>query len=212
MVELRGVTIGYGRRELARGLSCSFAAGTLNAVIGRNGAGKSTLLRVIAGLGKPLSGVVNYELRDASCEFAVQKLPQLVSFVSTERVRVANLSVGEFAALGRMPWTGWGGRLSAQDLRIVERALEAVGMAEMAGKQIDTLSDGELQRAAVARALAQDTPVVVLDEPTAFLDFDARREMVELLSKLAHERGKTVIFSSHELDLVNEFSDKIVEL
>lgn len=193
---------------MADGISERLAPGTLTAIIGLNGAGKSTLLRVIAGLEKPLSG----EVRVTKGEPTASDRAKIVSFVGTERPRVAGLRAGELAALGRTPHTGWSGRLSAQDRSVVAGSLATVGMGAMADAPIDTLSDGELQRVMIARALAQDTPVMVLDEPTAFLDFAARRQVVELLARLAHERGKTVIFSSHELDLVKEFSDKILEL
>lgn len=137
---------------------------------------------------------------------------RLVSFVSTERPRVANLRVGDVVALGRAPYTGWLGRLSAEDERVVDQSINVVGISSFVTKQLDTLSDGEAQRVMIARALAQDTPVILLDEPTAFLDFHSRREIVELLCDLAHKHGKTVVFSSHELDLVKEFSDKIIQL
>ncbi len=135
-----------------------------------------------------------------------------MSYVSTERPRVPNLRVEELAALGRMPHTDRSGRLTQHDKTIVRNALSEVGMSDFAHRQTDTLSDGELQRVMIARALAQNTPTIILDEPTAFLDFIARRETVQLLRKLAHQQGKTVIFSSHELDLVNEFADKKLEL
>ncbi len=145
-------------------------------------------------------------------ELSQKELARVISFVSTERPRVANLRVRDVVALGRGPYTDWTGRMSQADKSIVSQSIATVGMSEFADKPIDTLSDGELQRVMIARALAQDTPVVLLDEPTAFLDFHSRREVVELLAELAHRHGKTVVFSSHELDLVREFADKVIEL
>jgi iron complex transport system ATP-binding protein len=141
-----------------------------------------------------------------------RRLAETIGFVSTERVRVTNLRVRDVVALGRTPYTDWTGRLSPEDTAAVEGALEQVGMSDFHAKHIDTLSDGEAQRVMTARVLAQDTPVILLDEPTAFLDFYARREVCELLARLAHEYGKTIIFSSHELDLVREFADGQMEI
>ncbi len=208
MVTLRDITIGYGARVLASGLCAEFAVGTLTAVVGRNGAGKSTLLRVVAGLAAPLSGEVIFrENGDDAAD-----LSRLVAFVSTEHIRVLGLRVRDLVALGRTPYTGWTGCLGPEDKAIVNEAITTVGMNAFASALVDTLSDGEAQRVMIARALAQDTPVIVLDEPTAFLDYHARREVVALLAELAHERSKTIVFSSHELDLVERFADKKVEL
>ncbi len=189
---------------LASNLNATFTKGTLNAIVGRNGSGKSTLLRVTAGLAKPLAGEVLIA-GDGSLE-------RRVSLVSTERVRALNLRVRDLVSLGRAPYTGWAGRLTEQDHDSIDTALKLVGMSSFTDKYIDTLSDGEAQRVMIARALAQDTPVMLLDEPTAFLDYHSRREIVELLVNLAQEQGKTIIFSSHELDLVEEFADKVIKL
>jgi iron complex transport system ATP-binding protein len=139
-------------------------------------------------------------------------LARIVGFVSTERVRVANLRVHDVVALGRTPYTDWIGNLTDADRSAVAEALELVGMGSFAAAPMETLSDGEAQKVMIARVLAQDTPVILLDEPTAFLDFYARREVCELLARLAHERGKTIIFSSHDLALVTEFADRQMEI
>lgn len=203
---LKNISVGYGSRILAEGLSETFPEGTLTAITGRNGTGKSTLLRAMAGLGKLISGNVLVEDVDIF-SLRPRELARLVGFVSTERVRATNLRVRDMVALGRTPHTDWTGRLTPSDRAAVDDALCLVGMCEMADKQLDTLSDGEAQRVMIARVLAQDTPIVLLDEPTAFLDFVARREIVELLAGLARDRRKIVVFSSHELDLVREFTD-----
>jgi iron complex transport system ATP-binding protein len=192
---------------LLAGLDETFPAGTLTALVGRNGSGKSTLLRVMAGLARPLAGEVLVGGRNVAA-LQPRQAARMIGFVSTERIRVTNLKVRDMVALGRTPYTDWIGNLSEQDGRAVDGALELVGMAAFADKAVETLSDGEAQRVMIARVVAQDTPVILLDEPTAFLDYIARREVCQLLAGLSHERGKTIIFSSHELALVDEFSDR----
>lgn len=203
---MRNISIGYPGRVLVSGLNYEFADGTLTALVGRNGSGKSTLLRTIAGLARPLSGDVLVNGRSLS-KLLPRESAQTVSLVTTERIRVTNLRAGDVVALGRMPYTDWLGRLTDADRTAVDRALELVGMSDFASARMDTLSDGEAQRVMIARAAAQDTPVILLDEPTAFLDFAARREVCELLRELARGEGKTIVFSSHELALVDEFAD-----
>jgi iron complex transport system ATP-binding protein len=215
---LKNLSVGYSGRTLMTDVNAVFSAGTLTALIGRNGTGKSTLLRVMAGLISPLAGeVLVADMVDSaqSMNIAVlppRKLATFIGFVSTERIRVTTLKVHDVVALGRIPYTDWIGRLTSQDKVAVSESLEAVGMSMFACKTMDTLSDGEAQRVMVARVLAQDTPVILLDEPTAFLDFYARREVCELLAGLAHEHHKTIIFSSHELALVREFADSQLEI
>ena len=208
---LKDLSVGYPRRTLLSGLDVRFPAGTLTALVGRNGTGKSTLLRVMAGLMKPLLGEV---LVDGGNIAAIppHRLASTVGFVSTERIRVTNLKARDLVALGRTPYTDWIGRLTPHDVAAVDEALALTGMTAFADKAMETLSDGEAQRVMIARVLAQDTPVILLDEPTAFLDFVARREVCELLCRLAGEKGKTIVFSSHDLALVDEFADAQLEI
>lgn len=208
MIELRNITLGYGHRTLIEGATTRFERGTMVALLGRNGTGKSTLLRAIARLldvqqggiaidGKPLIGVQQAELS------------HLVAFVTTERIDVEALTAYDLVAIGRSPHTGWLGRLTDDDRAAIERAMDIAGVRAMAERMVSTMSDGECQRVMIARALAQDTPVILLDEPTAFLDLPNRYELCTLLSRLAHEQNKLIIFSTHELDIALSLADSI---
>ena len=209
MIRLNDLTIGYGRRILLQHASATIPAGELVALVGRNGTGKSTLLRAIAGLGERLGGEIRLDGHSLET-LSPQQLATTVSFVTTERVRIPNLRCEDVVALGRAPYTNWIGRVQEQDKAIVERSLELVGMAAFAGKTMDRMSDGECQRIMIARALAQDTPVILLDEPTAFLDLPNRYELCLLLKKLAQEEGKCILFSTHDLDIALSLCDSII--
>ena len=207
-VELQHITIGYGHRVLLEDVSAAIGGGRLVALLGRNGTGKSTLLRAVAGLEAPLSGGIRLCGRLLSATPA-HELAQVVSFVTTEKVRIANLASRDVVGLGRAPYTDWLGRLRPGDRAVVDRALNLVGMGGFADKPMDRLSDGEAQRVMIARALAQDTPVILLDEPTAFLDMPNRYELCTLLRRLAHDEGKCIFFSTHELDIALSLCDSI---
>ncbi len=212
MIRLNRVTVGYGSRLLIENASADFASGRLVGLIGRNGAGKSTLLRAIAGLDRPISGSVEI-IEGASCtdlaRMALQLRARTVAFVTTNRVRISDMLSRDVVGMGRAPYTDWIGRLSAADSEIVERSLALVGMEAYADRPLDRMSDGECQRVMIARALAQDTPVMLLDEPTSFLDMPNRYELCSLLARLAHDQGKCVIFSTHELDIALSLCDDI---
>ena len=209
MIRLNDLTIGYGHRILLQHASATIPAGELVALVGRNGTGKSTLLRAIAGFGERLGGEIRLDGHSLET-LSPQQLATTVSFVTTERVRIPNLRCEDVVALGRAPYTNWIGRVQEQDKAIVERSLELVGMAAFAGKTMDRMSDGECQRIMIARALAQDTPVILLDEPTAFLDLPNRYELCLLLKKLAQEEGKCILFSTHDLDIALSLCDSIM--
>lgn len=209
MIELKNVTVGFGDRCLVRDVSTEIPAGNLTALIGRNGTGKSTLLRAIAGLGTRYEGEISVNGKDRK-EMSPRELAKVLSFVNASRPRIADMRCRDVAAMGRAPYTDWLGRLSAKDSRMVEEGLEKVGMAGFAERSIDTLSDGEFQRVMIARAIAQDTPLILLDEPTSFLDLPNRYGLVELLSRLCREEGKTILFSTHELDIARKYSDRIM--
>ena len=200
MIRLENITLGYEERTLLKGASATFERGTLTALLGRNGAGKSTLLRVIAALGKVESGVVRLGGDDIKT-LDSEHIARRISFVTTDKVRIPNLMCRDVVALGRAPYTNWIGRMQDIDREIVAEALAAVGMSDFACKTMDSMSDGECQRVMIARALAQQTPIILLDEPTAFLDLPTRHEVCALLHRLAHKEDKCVIFSTHDLDI-----------
>ena len=200
MIKLENIKLGYGSRTLLDGVSTTFERGTLTALLGRNGAGKSTLLRAVAAL-RRLNGGSIYVGGEELTTLTAEQIAHRISFVTTDKVRIPNLTCEDVVALGRAPYTNWIGRMQEVDRQIVAEALAAVGMGDFAHKTMDSMSDGECQRVMIARALAQQTPIILLDEPTAFLDLPTRHEVCALLRRLAHEEEKTIIFSTHDLDI-----------
>ena len=203
MIRIENITLSYGTHTILRDVSLHLHSGELCALVGCNGAGKSTLLRALTShsdtrIGGTLLG-----------EMDAEKLAQSVAIVTTERIRIENLAVEELVAMGRAPYTNWIGKISSQDSEIIGSSLAAVGMSAFATRAIDTLSDGEFQRIMIARALAQQTPIILLDEPTAFLDIPTRFEICRLLAELAHNQGKTIIFSTHDIDAALSVCDSV---
>ena len=208
MIRFQSLSLGYGSRILIDSLSATVKRGELTALVGRNGTGKSTLLRAITGLGERKGGDIL--LGDKSIDsLSTAELATMVAFVTTDKVRIANLRCRDVVALGRAPYTNWIGRMQEQDEEIVMRSMELVGMSDYADKTMDKMSDGECQRIMIARALAQQTPIILLDEPTAFLDMPNRYELCTLLQRLAHEEQKCILFSTHELDIALALCDSI---
>lgn len=208
MIELRNFSIGYGPRHILDNAGATFGSGQLTALIGRNGSGKSTLLRAIAGLNRHYTGDILIDNRNLR-SLRPQELARSLAFVTTERTRIPNLSCEDVVAIGRAPYTNWIGRMQPDDREIVGRSLRSVGMEEYARRTMDTMSDGECQRVMIARALAQSTPAILLDEPTSFLDMPNRYELVSLLRRLVREEGKCIVFSTHELDVALQMCDSI---
>ena len=212
LVQIENLEIGYGKgrkkKSLSAGIHCNVSGGELVSLMGRNGSGKSTLFRTMAGLQAALDGEVLLKGRPVQ-ELRRFELARMLGFVSTEVVRVDGLRVRDLVAMGRYPHTGWFGRLSGKDYEMVDRAIELTSMGSLADRDMDELSDGERQRAMIARTLAQDTEILVLDEPTAYLDLIHRYEITVLLGELAREHGKTVIFSTHDLQLSLQEADKL---
>jgi len=189
-------------------LDLSLQAGEMVALLGRNGAGKSTLLRAITCDEKPLAGNITINGKDAS-NMSARERSQLIGLVSTDRIQAGALTVTELVALGRQPHTGFLGRLDDDDRLIVQQAMSDAGVADKANRYISSLSDGERQKVMIAKALAQQTPLIVLDEPTAFLDVASRIETMRLLQQLAHERGKAVLLSSHDMSQSLMLADQL---
>ena len=206
MIEIHNITLAFGSNRLIVDASASFSQGSMVALLGRNGTGKSTLLRAMSGLGKVESGDIVVAGNKLSTLSATERAKQ-IAFVNTERVDVDALTVRELVGIGRSPYTNWIGTLDTKDREIVEHAMEVTGVMKFAERKVNTLSDGEAQRAMIARALAQDTPIILLDEPTSFLDLPNRYELCRLLSDLAHKENKCVIFSTHELDIALSLAD-----
>lgn len=207
MLEIQNLTLGYGKNILLRNISAQASPGELIVIAGRNGSGKSTLIRAMTGLQKPLAGRIltdGLDIGSLPRETAARK----VSIVNTDRVRIPWLKCRDLVALGRAPWTGWTGRLSDRDEEAVSEALESTGMTDFAMRSMDSMSDGECQRIMIARALAQDTPLMILDEPAAFLDLPGRHQITDLLARLAAEKGKTVIFSTHDIGIALQRADR----
>lgn len=209
MIELKELTVGYGQRTLLEKVSTRITSGQLVALLGRNGTGKSTLLRAMMGLEKPQTGEIRLQGKNIT-SLKPEKLARKISFVTTDKVRIANLRCKDVVAMGRAPYTNWIGQLQPEDKTRVDEAMRLVGMSDYAEKTMDQMSDGECQRIMIARALAQDTPVILLDEPTAFLDLPNRYELCLLLQKLAQEEGKCILFSTHDLDIALSLCDSIM--
>jgi iron complex transport system ATP-binding protein len=213
IIKTEKLSIGYHRQEsservVVSDIEVSASKGEIVAVLGRNGCGKSTLLRTIANLQSQLNGkvIINEQQKE---QYKLSDFAKLVSFVSTETVRIHNMSVIDLIALGRSPYTGWMGKLQDDDREIVHHAIESVGIEHLKNKSLDELSDGERQRAMIARTLAQDTEIIILDEPTAFLDLSNRYEIVHLLHSLCRKNNKTIVYSTHDLTIAMAESDKI---
>lgn len=208
MIQLKDFSIGFHERILLDKVSTDFVSAGLTALIGRNGSGKSTLLKAICGLNDNYSGEILIEGENLR-KISKQKLARTIAYVNTQRPRMANLKCFDVVTLGRSPYTGWNGRLSAQDREIVGKALETVKMTDYQSRYFSSLSDGESQKVMIARALAQDTPCIILDEPTSFLDLPARYELVGLLKELVETQSKTILYSTHELNIALKLCDEI---
>lgn len=208
MIELQNIRLGYRNLTLLDNASARIAAGEVTALTGRNGAGKSTLLRALAGIGKPIEGQIVINGKPLQ-RMTAQQLAETVSLVTTERVRIPNLRCRDVVALGRAPYTNWIGRMQREDAEVVEAALAHVGMSAYAERTMERMSDGECQRVMIARALAQQTPVILLDEPTSFLDLPNRYEVCRLLRDLARNEGKAILYSTHELDIALSLCDSV---
>ena len=183
--------------------------GELIALIGANGIGKSTLLRTLIGIQPPLSGNVILNGKNIN-EYDSISFAQNLSIVLTEKLPPSNLTVFEIIALGRQPYTNWLGNLSDNDISKINEAMELTQITSLAEKKHYEISDGQLQKVLVARALAQDTPLIILDEPTTHLDLLHKVSLFKLLKKLAKETNKCILFSTHDIDMAIQISDEMI--
>lgn len=209
---LRDVSIGYAQRKhrhlVATHLDASLESGEVTCLIGNNGVGKSTLLRTLAAFQQPLSGEILIN-GTALSSYSAAELAKKIGVVLTTKPEVNNLSVREVVALGRSPYTNFWSTLRKEDSQVIDESLQEVGITALANRMIQSISDGERQKMMIAKVLAQQTPVIFLDEPTAFLDYQSKVATFRLLSRLAHEKGKTILLSTHDVELALRHADRI---
>ncbi|MDE5552068.1 MAG: ABC transporter ATP-binding protein [Muribaculaceae bacterium] len=210
VIETRSLTTGYvtgrDRREVTSGLSAALMSGRMVSLLGTNGSGKSTLLRTLSGIQPALSGEVLISGKPIG-EYKSRELAHTLSMVLTERPQLEDMNVEALVGLGRAPYTDFWGRMRAEDRKAVSEAIDMTGIGELSHRQVQTLSDGERQKVMIAKALAQQTPVIFLDEPTAFLDYPSKVEVMMLLRRIAHDMDKTIFMSTHDLDMALQISD-----
>ena len=213
ILKTHNLTIGYKTsqktiRNVASNICVSLQTGELVCLLGPNGAGKSTLLRTLAGMQPPIAGEVKL-LEDDIYKLPPQELAKRLSLVLTEKIDVGMLSAYALVSMGRYPYTDWWGKLSSEDEEIINWAIKSVGAVNLAQRNVSELSDGERQKIMIARALAQSPMVMLLDEPTAFLDLPRRVEIMQLLRQLARDTNQAILLSTHDLDLALRLADKI---
>jgi iron complex transport system ATP-binding protein len=211
-VELHNLSIGYktksGCKPLIENLCTTLFSGELTCLLGANGVGKSTLLRTLSGFQPCLAGEIHI-LGKTIGTYSDKELARTVGVVLTERPNVGDLSVTELIGLGRSPYTGFWGRLNSIDETVVKEVIAWIKIEELADRQVLTLSDGEWQKVMIAKTLAQETPLIYLDEPTAFLDFPSKVEIMRLLLDLTRHAGKTVFLTTHDLELALQIADTL---
>lgn len=211
-ITFKNLTIGYRSkhqlRAIASSICASLQADELTCLIGANGVGKSTLLRTLAGFQPALDGEILLSGKSLSA-FSAQELARIIGVVLTSKTDVTQLTVKEVVGIGRSPYTNFWGTLSSSDHQIVDDAIRQVGIPHLASRYIHELSDGERQKVMIAKALAQQTCIIILDEPTAFLDFPSKVETLQMLRRLAHEQHKSILLSTHDVELALQLSDRL---
>ena len=211
-IKVMGLDTGYLDRKhttvITRDINASLFSGELTCLLGPNGAGKSTLLKTLTAFLPPLKGDILIEDRPLD-SYSESDLAKVIGVVLTERLNINNMSVDELVGMGRSPYTGFWGHMSDYDRKVVAESISLVGIDGLRSRMVQTLSDGERQKVMIAKALAQETPVIFLDEPTAFLDYPSKVEIMLLLQKLSREKNKTVFLSTHDLELALQIADKV---
>lgn len=213
MICTKGLEIGYKSNKenlysLNSEINIALGKSQLTCLLGPNGAGKSTLIKTFAGLLSPLKGEIKLQDRSLK-DYKLRELAKNISVVLTERSQFLNMSVEELVSAGRYPYTGFFGRLRPEDNEAVVKAIDIVGLNQLMKRKLLELSDGERQKAMIAKALAQQTPIIILDEPTAFLDLPSKIEIMQLLHNLASYTGKSILLSTHDMELALKFADKL---
>lgn len=208
MLQFEDLTTGYGRKAISQGLCGRLPMCGLTVLIGANGCGKSTLLRTLAGLQKALHGSIRWQGKDAG-RYTPRELARTLSIVLTERPEAPALTAGEVVEMGRIPYARLLAGPTAKDRQAVSMALETTRTADFYTRSLNTLSDGEKQRIFIAKALAQDTPAILLDEPTAFLDFASKIDILRLLRDLAHGAEKAILLSTHDIEPALHYADEL---
>ncbi|MDA9289436.1 ABC transporter ATP-binding protein [Polaribacter sp.] len=215
ILTIENLTIGFEQKKqqkiIAKGINFTIKKGTLNAVVGKNGIGKSTLLRTLSKVQKPLSGAIFINKKNSKA-YLHQELAKTISLVLTERLPESQLTVFEVIALGRQPYTNWIDSLTKKDLEKIHWAIEQTNLAALQNNRCSELSDGQMQRVLIARALSQDTEIIILDEPTAHLDMHQTIAIFELLKKLTSSTQKTILISTHEINLATKMCDELIVL
>jgi iron complex transport system ATP-binding protein len=215
VISLKKLHIGYaskqGVNKVFSDLNAELQSGQLIGLVGNNGVGKSTLIKTIFGALKPLQGEINLDGKTIT-NFSLHELSKLISIVLTDKVGGFNLSVFDVVGSGRIPYLNSFSQLKQEDVKIIERSLSQIGISHLKDKLIDELSDGQRQKVMIAKSLAQQTPVILLDEPTAFLDYASKQQLFVILKQLCKEQGKTIIVSSHDLEILFRNADSILYL
>ena len=211
-IKLRDLGIGYqtkqGVKTVAEHLNGAIRSGELTCLLGANGVGKSTLLRTLSAFQPKTAGEIIIEGRELD-SYTDKELSRRIGVVLTEKPDVRNMSVRELVSLGRSPYTGFWGTYSKEDLQIVDEAIALVGIEALSQRMVHTLSDGERQKVMIAKALAQQTPVIYLDEPTAVLDYPSKVEVLQLLRRISRSAGKIIFLSTHDVELALQLADTI---
>jgi iron complex transport system ATP-binding protein len=211
-IDIKNLSIGYSvkknTRTVAKDITSAVFSGELTCLLGANGIGKSTLLRTLSAFQPKLAGDIVIQGREIE-KYSEKELATVISIVLTEKPDIRNMTVYELISLGRTPYTGFWGTLDEEDKKTVENALAWVKIGNLSHREVYTLSDGERQKVMIAKALAQETPVMLLDEPTAFLDFPSKVEIMQLLHVLSRRANKTIFLSTHDLELALQVADKI---
>ena len=210
MIQIHDLTIGYREKNREKVVSAHIHAdierGELTCLLGTNGVGKSTLLRTLSAFQPKLNGSIYINGKELG-DYTDKQLARVVSVVLTEKCDIRNLSVTDLIGMGRSPYTGFWGTLRKEDRDVINRAISLIGIEPLAHRMVHTLSDGERQKVMIAKALAQETSIILLDEPTAFLDYPSKVEMMQLLHRLSRQMGKTIFLSTHDLELALQAAD-----